>query len=78
MKQKTIAMNEIALGAAALCRLMPMHLCLSADGSVVSVGPTLAKVFGTRSVLGNAFFDLFEVRRPGGVVKMEDLNAHTG
>jgi len=78
MKQSLKARKDITLGATALCNLMPMHLCLSADGIIVSVGPTLAKVFKAKSVLGGAFFDLLEVRRPGGVLTMADMHAHVG
>lgn len=78
MKQETVPPTEIALDAQALCRLMPMHLCLSAAGHVVSAGPTLAKVFGAQPILGKAFFDLFEVRRPGGIITIADLYDRAG
>jgi diguanylate cyclase (GGDEF)-like protein len=64
---------EFSLGAAAVCRLMPMHVLIGPDGGIRSVGPTLAKLLPGQGVLGQGFFDNFVVRRPGGVVGMEGL-----
>ena len=74
----TSARLDISLGLDALDQLMPMHLCLSADGEIISVGSTLAKLFSQTALLGAALFDLFEIRRPGGVLTMADLTAQAG
>lgn len=69
---------DISLDLGALDQLMPMHLCLSPAGDIVSAGSTLAKLFPQIALLGVHLFDLFEVRRPGGVSGMTDLMGHAG
>ncbi|MDH2328413.1 GGDEF domain-containing protein [Cereibacter sp. SYSU M97828] len=56
----------------ALDLLMPMHLAVSHDGQVLHAGPTLAKLFPEHPE-GRRFFDLFAVRRPGGIGTMAAL-----
>lgn len=68
----------LRLGSAALDALMPMHVALSADGRVTSIGPTLARLAGGQGLVGGWFFALFEIRRPGGVLTMRDLAARQG
>ncbi|WP_323006752.1 diguanylate cyclase domain-containing protein [Pseudorhodobacter sp.] len=63
---------------AALDRLMPMHLWISGKGHIESAGSTLRKAFGAKTLVGGRFFDLFEVRRPGGVFTVEDMRRHDG
>ncbi len=62
----------------ALNRLMPMHLWISGEGIIESAGGTLRKVFGARPLVGASFFDLFEVRRPGGVFTVADMRRLDG
>ncbi len=69
---------QFRVDAAALARLMPMHLSMASDGTVTGVGPTLAKLLAGHPVLGRDFFDLFEVRRPGDVVSADDLLRRAG
>ena len=64
--------DAVTISAEALCRMMPMHIRLSADGRIEGLGPTLGKLMSGHSPVGRAFFSLFEVRRPGGV---EDVAA---
>ncbi|MDO9637744.1 MAG: GGDEF domain-containing protein [Pseudotabrizicola sp.] len=68
----------VALGVAALDRLMPMHLQLSPLGKITAYGPTLAKIAAGLTLIDCDFFDLFEVRRPGSVRCMADLVARQG
>lgn len=70
--------HDIAVGLDALDQLMPMHLCLSASGQIVSVGPTLAKLFPDTVLLKRDLFALFEIRRPGGISTIKDLTKHAG
>lgn len=62
----------------ALNQLMPMHLWISRQGVVESAGGTLRKAFGSNALEGARFFDLFEVRRPGGVFTVEDMHRRNG
>lgn len=62
----------------ALNRLMPMHLWISGLGRIESAGGTLRKAFGAEALHDAVFFDLFEVRRPGGIFTVEDLRRHAG
>ena len=64
---------QFRIDAAALSRLMPMHLSIAADGTVTGMGPTLAKLMAGKPYLGLGFFELFEVRRPGDVATVDDL-----
>ncbi len=68
----------VALAQAALDVMMPLHLTLSPDGHVAATGPTLRKLFPKTRLIGRPFFDLFEVRRPGGVQNMADLRLRAG
>ena len=65
--------QEIRLGIEALSRFMPMHLLLDAKDRILSVGPTLQRVLEGIPTLGARFEDLFEVRAPGGAVKISDV-----
>lgn len=69
---------NISLDLAAIDLLMPMHLCLSPDGAIISAGSTLAKLFPDLSPMGQGVFDVFEIRRPGGILTMADLLGHAG
>lgn len=62
----------------ALSLLLPMHMVLSPDGTILGTGPTLAKVFPGLALPGQRFLALFEVRHPRGVVCLADLAAHFG
>ncbi len=74
----TMPDTGIRIEAAALARLMPMHLCLSADGMVTGCGPTLGKLLDGQVPLGKCFFALFEVRRPAGVGDLAALVSRAG
>lgn len=54
----------LSLESATLDALLPMHLVLGADGTVLHVAPTLKKVFDGHDLIGTSFFDGFEVLRP--------------
>lgn len=62
----------------ALDRLMPLHLWISSAGQINSAGNTLRKVLGGAALDGATFFDLFEVRRPGGVFTIDDMRRRAG
>jgi len=68
----------IRIDADALDRLMPMHVCLSASGQVLACGPTLRKLVADPGMVGQAFFDLFEIRRPGGIRDLAGLRRRVG
>lgn len=70
--------RTIPLGGAAMDRLMPMYLHLSAQGRITAHGPTLGKIAVGIPLIGRDFFRLFQVRRPSGVVAMADLSARFG
>ncbi len=74
----SMAEYEVTMQVSGLDRLMPMHLCLSETGYVVSAGPTLRKLMPDVPLLGRDFFDLFTICRPGGVHRMSDVLAQAG
>lgn len=47
----------LGLEMGALKALLPMHLWMTADGTVLSTGPTLAKIIGGGEHLGDLFLD---------------------
>ena len=74
--------TALTLPVAALDRLMPLHLRLSAEGRITGYGPTRAKllerVLPGQSLLGRGLFEAFDLRRPSGLTTMADLRAHAG
>ena len=66
------------LGAAALDALMPLHMTLDRDGRIVSAGPTLVTLLPGAALPGRNFFDLFDLRRPGGITTIADLRRRAG
>jgi diguanylate cyclase (GGDEF)-like protein len=69
---------DVVLGRGDLARLMPMHLVVDANGTILSAGPTLARLRAPERVEGAQLFDLFSVRRPQGATSMADLAARDG
>jgi diguanylate cyclase (GGDEF)-like protein len=70
--------GQMQIEKPALNRVMPMHLWISGRGVIESAGGTLRKVFGAEQLEGASFFDLFEVRRPGGVFTVTDMRRLDG
>jgi diguanylate cyclase (GGDEF)-like protein len=69
---------SMQLGHTALNQLMPMHLWVTAEGRIASVGTTLRKAFGSDVLEDSDFFDVFDIRRPGGIFTVDDLNRRAG
>lgn len=69
---------QFALEAHSLDRLMPMHLCLSATGHITTCGPTLVKLSPGKRFIGRHFFEVFEIRRPGGITTLPELQQRVG
>jgi diguanylate cyclase (GGDEF)-like protein len=67
-----------AIGVAALDRLLPMHVQISASGSICHAGPTLEKMAGQGPLAGLSADRVLEVRRPCGLDRLEDLRAGAG
>jgi len=63
---------------ASLAKLMPMYLILSPDGEVLQCGPTVEKLFTDRALLGQSFFDCFDVCRPYDMTSVADIIAAKG
>lgn len=67
-----------ALPPEAFDRLMPLHLRLDHDGRITGIGPTFAKLVPGQDLRGMSLFEAFEIRRPAGLTRVEDLLAHAG
>ncbi len=65
-------------GSAMMDVLCPMHAVLDATGHVVHAGPTLAKIFGNKPLIGTRFAELFEIKRPKTDGSMRMLLAMAG
>jgi diguanylate cyclase (GGDEF)-like protein len=61
------------LDLTALSSLMPLHVLLGADGTILSVGPTVQRMRPNQSFRGTSLFHWFHIRRPHGVGSMEAL-----
>jgi len=72
------APSLVALPAAALDRLMPMHMIVGGDGTIRSAGPTLAKLRPGRPIAGRGFWDVFDIHRPRGLTDIAGLCAAAG
>ena len=70
--------TQLEIEPAALDQLMPMHVLVSECGTIAAAGPTLMKVFAGKPVLEQPFFTLFEVSRPGGIHRLDDLRRNRG
>ncbi len=58
---------------AALERLMPMHLVLSGDGTILKAARTLRRLRPDMRLEGMNFFELFELRRPRGATRVDEM-----
>lgn len=58
--------------------LMPMYLHLDSAGIVRSAGPTLTRLLPDSRLTGRPFFEVFSVRRPGGIETLADLDQYSG
>ena len=74
----SVVETDISLDLVAIDRLMPMHICLSPCGNIISAGSTLAKLFPGKVLVEQSLFDLFEIRRPGRIFDMQSMIAHAG
>ena len=63
----------LTLGAAALDRLMPLHLHVGSCGRILGAGPTLHKLFPDGTPLDRDFLDLFALQRPRNIAGPGDL-----
>jgi diguanylate cyclase (GGDEF)-like protein len=68
-----MAVPNITLGPEALNRMMPMHVLIAPDGTILNAGPTLAKVHAGQTLAGRAFSDVFEQRRSGTGLAVRDV-----
>lgn len=59
-------------------RLMPMHVMVAEDGRITGCGPTLTKLLGDQILTDRSLFEVFDLRRPSGLLTMADLRAHQG
>jgi diguanylate cyclase (GGDEF)-like protein len=66
------AEKVIGLGHTALDRLMPMHLWIDRNGTVIHAGPTLARLEGA-PLAGRSWDDVVTLRRPRPTRRVEQL-----
>ena len=67
--------EQLSISQASLGHLMPMHMILAQDGTVLRSGSTVAKLFSGQKITGLCFFDLFKVRQPQGITSVADIIA---
>ena len=57
---------------------MPLFLRVNRAGTIIAIGPTLARMQSQQGLLHRPFFDCFLVRRPQGINSLADLRRMTG
>ncbi len=62
-------------GPMSLDRLMPMHLVVGLDGTILRVAPTLQKLRPGQILNGASFWELFELRRPRRLASVSEMLA---
>ena len=67
---------RIEVDVVALAQLMPMHVLIGLDGSILATGPTVTRIAG--NLIGQPFFERFEIRRPRGVSDPDGLENAIG
>ncbi len=72
------AFGGLGLDQGALDRFMPMHVAVGPTGRIISCGPTLRKLDQNRRWLGEAFLDVFDLRRPSSVQTFADFQRRAG
>lgn len=73
----TLPPDPLRLDRADLAQLMPMHLWIDPDSTIRAAGPTLAKLWPA-PLPGLDFFRVFELRKPRGVIRAQDLASLAG
>lgn len=68
----------VLMAPAALGRLMPMFVWVSATGHVREAGPTFQKLREGRPLLGSRFLEIFEMTRPSAVASMAEFETLAG
>lgn len=79
-------MGQVWLSPEAMDRLMPLHVTVAPDGRITGAGPTLRKIIARQApqegggdpLIGQDFFRLFDLRRPGGLGCVGDLAGRVG
>ena len=66
------------IGAAALDRLLPMHVLLAPDRTIRHAGPTLEKMAGRGPLAGQPADHVLDLRRPCGLDDFDRLLAADG
>ena len=72
------APRVLALAPDSLARLMPMYLAIAPTGEITDVGPTMAKLLPSQSMIGRAFEAVFELRRPNETASYAALQMRGG
>ncbi|SMH33012.1 GGDEF domain-containing protein [Maritimibacter sp. HL-12] len=70
--------THVCLDANAFDILMPMHVVTDRGGIVTHAGPVVHKIHPAAPVVGAAFFDLFEARRPRRVESLDAITERAG
>lgn len=69
-------MKELKINRQSLDALMPMNLQVDAQGRIVHLGPTLARVRPESFFMGRSLFDVFDFKRLKDVRTVENLKKH--
>ncbi|MDQ2065675.1 GGDEF domain-containing protein [Xinfangfangia sp. CPCC 101601] len=70
--------SSLAGALSVLNRLAPMHLVLDAEGRVIAHGPTIARLIGGGSIIGQPFLSLFDFRGSARIGGVQDFPAVAG
>lgn len=70
--------ETISFDTGALDRLVPLHMTLDAEGKIVHLGPTLAKLFRDRDLIACDLLKVFTLRHPNVREGETDLDKFVG
>lgn len=65
--------GALILPQAVMDALLPMHVHIGADGTILHAGPTCERIIGQPGSIGRPVLDVFQIRRPDGIDTFEAL-----
>lgn len=71
-------MSDTTLCYEMLNVMCPMHVVLNSSGEICCAGPTAQKLLPGKTLVGQAFLDIFEIKRPREITSIEALCEKAG
>ncbi|MEJ6389316.1 GGDEF domain-containing protein [Gymnodinialimonas ulvae] len=65
--------GALVLPQSVMDALLPMHIHIGADGTILHAGPTCERMVGSPGSVGRQILDVFRIRRPDGIDNFDAL-----